>query len=243
MKLAVLAALAAALVTLLVPATSKASPYIKFGVQDDAYLSAGPTLQGRLDTLDTLGAKLVRYTVDWRRIATRKPKRAVNPGDPAYDWTDTDAVLNGLHERKIGVIVTLAHTPGWANGGQGANGVPRSKYSLPAFALAVARRYPWVRLWEIWNEPNLRRFLKPNSPVLYVQRLLNPTYAVLKRERLTNRIAGGATSPRQTPSGLSPVAFMRGMRAAHAHLDAYSHHPYPVTRGERPTGFARGVCK
>jgi len=36
---------------------------------------------------------------------------------------------------------------------------------------------------------------------------------------------------------------MRGMRAAHARLDAYSHHPYPVTRGERPSGFARGVCK
>jgi hypothetical protein len=36
---------------------------------------------------------------------------------------------------------------------------------------------------------------------------------------------------------------MRGMRAAHARFDAYSHHPYPVTRGERPSGFARGVCR
>ena len=33
------------------------------------------------------------------------------------------------------------------------------------------------------------------------------------------------------------------MRAAHARLDVYSHHPYPVTRGERPWGFARNVCK
>jgi hypothetical protein len=111
MKLAVLTAFAAALVMLLLPATSQASPYIQFGVQDDAYLSAGPALQGRFDTLDRLGAKLVRYTVDWRHIAEHKPRRAVNPGDPAYDWSDTDAVLNGLHARKIGVIVTLAHTP------------------------------------------------------------------------------------------------------------------------------------
>jgi hypothetical protein len=36
---------------------------------------------------------------------------------------------------------------------------------------------------------------------------------------------------------------MRGMKQAHARLDAYSHHPYPVTRGERPFGFARGVCR
>jgi hypothetical protein len=114
---------------------------------------------------------------------------------------------------------------------------------MPAFAVAVAKRYPWVRLWEVWNEPNLRRFLKPNSPRLYVQRLLNPTYAALHRLRSRNRVAGGATSPRATASGMSPVRFMRGMRAAHARLDAYSHHPYPVTRGERPSGFARGVCR
>ena len=243
MKLAVLAVLAAAAVSLLLPVTSSASPYIRFGVQDDAYLVAGSSLETRLDTLDRMGAKLVRYTVNWRQIATKKPRRATNPGDSVYDWAQADAVLKGLHARKIDVIVTLYGAPAWANGGRRANGMPTSKYSLAAFALAFARRYPWVRLWEIWNEPNLRRFLSPNSPRLYVQRLLNPTYAVLKRERFSNRIAGGATSPRPTPSGLSPVAFMRGMRAAHAHLDAYSHHPYPVTRGERPYRFARNVCK
>jgi hypothetical protein len=243
MKLALLTAVVAAAVTLLVPATSSASPYIRYGVQDDAYLSAGPQLQSRLDTLDRLGAQVVRFTVNWRQIATRKPRRALNPGDPAYDWSNADAVLNGLHDRKIAVIATLYGTPAWANGGRSAHGLPTSKYALPAFALAVAKRYPWIRMWEIWNEPNLRRFLSPNSPRLYVQKLLNTTYAVLKRLRSTNRIAGGATSPRPTPSGLSPVAFMRGMRAAHARLDVYSHHPYPVTRGERPTGFARNVCK
>ena len=33
------------------------------------------------------------------------------------------------------------------------------------------------------------------------------------------------------------------MKAARARLDAYSHHPYPVTRGETPSRFARGVCR
>ena len=68
-------------------------------------------------------------------------------------------MLNGLHAHKIAVIVTLYGTPAWANGGRGPNGVPTSKYSLSAFALAVAERYPWLRMWEVWNEPNLRRFL------------------------------------------------------------------------------------
>jgi hypothetical protein len=152
-------------------------------------------------------------------------------------------VLKGLHAHKIDVIVTLYGTPAWANAGLGANGVPRSKWSLSAFTLAVARRYPWVRMWEVWNEPNLRRFLNPNSPALYVGRLLNPTVAVLHAARAGNRVAGGATSPRATPSGLSPVAFMRGMRAAHARFDAYSHHPYAVTRHERPNGFYGNTCR
>jgi hypothetical protein len=243
MKLSLLTALAITVVTLILPATSSASSHIRYGVQDDAYLSAGPSLEKKLDTLDRLGVKLVRYTVDWRDVARRKPRRAVNPGDPAYDWASTDAVMRGLRAHRIAVLVTLYGTPAWANGGRGANGLPRSKHSLSAFAVAVAKRYPWVRLWEIWNEPNLRRFLKPNSPRLYVQRLLNPTYAVLHNLRSGNRVAGGATSPRATSSGLSPVGFMRGMREAHARLDAYSHHPYPVTRGERPSGFARGVCR
>jgi hypothetical protein len=243
MKLALLTALAAAAVTLLVPATSSASPYIRYGVQDDAYLSAGQPLEGRLDTLDRMGARLVRYTVNWRQIATRRPRKAGNANDPAYNWKNADAVLNGLHRHRIDVLATLYGTPAWATGGRGANGVPTNKWSLPGFALAVARRYPWIRMWEVWNEPNLRRFLSPNSPALYVGRLLNPTVAALHAARRGNRVAGGATSPRPTPSGLSPAAFMRGMRAAHARLDAYSHHPYPVTRRERPNGFFGKTCK
>jgi hypothetical protein len=229
--------------SLTVPSTSSASPYIQYGVQDDAYLGSGQSLEARLETLDRLGVKLVRFTINWRQVARRKPARAINPGDPAYDWSRTDAILNGLRKHRIAVLATLYGTPAWANGGQAANVIPRSKSSFAAFALAAAKRYPWLRMWEIWNEPNLRRFLNPNSPALYVQRLLNPTYAVLHALHRSNRVAGGATSPRPTPSGLSPVAFMRGMRLAHARLDAYAHHPYPVTPGETPSSFAHGTCR
>ena len=123
------------------------------------------------------------------------------------------------------------------------NVLPRNKYSLAAFAGAVSARYPWIRLWEVWNEPNQQVFMSPNSPRLYVQRLLNPVYVELHPRTRANRVAGGATSPRPTRSALSPVTFMRGMRAAHARLDAYSHHPYPISRGERPFGFAPEVCR
>ena len=67
-----------------------------------------------------------------------------------------------------------------------------------------------------------------------MQRLLNPAYAALHAVSSANVVAGGVTSPRATATGLDPVAFMRGMRAAHAKLDVYSHHPYPLNRRETP---------
>jgi len=243
MRLALLVGAAGALLCLAGPAASPASPYIRYGIEDDAYLAGGAPAGERLDTLNKLGVTIVRYTINWREVARQKPKHSLDPDDPAYDWTSVDRVLRGLHARRIGALVTLSNTPAWANGGQPGNVIPTNRYSLAAFAGAAATRYPWVHKWEIWNEPNLSVWLDPNSPRLYVHRLLNPAYVVLHNRSRANRVAGGATSPRPTRSGLSPVAFMRGMRAAHARLDAYSHHPYPISRGERPDGFAPGVCR
>ena len=53
--------------SLVLPAAANASPYIRYGVQDDAWLEFGPgTLDSRLDQLDALGVDVVRVTVDWR---------------------------------------------------------------------------------------------------------------------------------------------------------------------------------
>ena len=42
------------------------------------------------------------------------------------------------------------------------------------------------------------------------------------------QVAGGGTAPRGSTGGVSPVAWLTGMRAAHARLDAYAHNPYPL---------------
>src|SRR5438034_661999 len=97
-------------------------------------------------------------------------------------------------------------------------------------------------MWTAWNEPNGRTFAVPVSPRLYVQRVLDPAYASLHRASGANRVAGGVTSPRQTPTGMAPEAFMQGMAAAHAHLDAYAQNPYPESRGESPAHTLCPTC-
>jgi hypothetical protein len=232
-------AIAVLLLALAAAVPAAASPGAIFGIQDDAWLLYGPgTLDQRLTTLQGLGVGVVRMTLRWDKVAPTKPAK---PRDPeVYDWAEYGDVLDALHTRGLQALVTIYGSPRWANGGARENHLPAEGFA--DFATAAAARFPWVRLWTIWNEPNTSVFSVPVSPSLYVRLLLNPGYAALKAASPRNVVAGGVTSPRKTPSGMAPVAFMQGMRAAHAKLDAYAQNPYPLSRNETPSHTSCTRC-
>ena len=226
----------------LVPAAANASSSARFGIQDDAWLMSGPgTTAQRIATLRQLGVGMVRFTLRWDAVASSRPTSARNPADAAYDWASFDAVLQPLRAAGITALVTIYGSPSWANGGHPANWLP-STGAIGDFAYAAAKHYPWVHMWTAWNEPDTRVFSVPVSPGLYVQRVLNPMYAGLHAASRSNLVGGGVTGPRQPPGGMSPLAFMLGMRAARARLDAYAQNPYPVTPGETPTRTPCATC-
>ena len=230
-RLAIISVLAAA-VAIAAAAPTSASRYARYGVQDDAWLMYGAgTLDQRLATLDRLGVSIVRLTVRWDQVAPTKPANQRDPYDPAYRWGAFETALKGLHEHGIAALVTIWGSPGWANGGHPAKWLP--SYGFGNFAYAASKRWPWVHMWTIWNEPNKLRFARPVSPRLYTRRLLNPATTLLHLAG-HNTVAGGVTSPRRTRGGMSPLAFMRGMRANHARLDAYAQNPYPSSALESP---------
>ena len=151
--------LAAALVVALlaVSAPADASPYIRYGLQDDAWLAYGPgTLDERIDTLDRMGVTLVRYTLEWSRIEPRQGK---------YDWDQADAILRGLNDARARARRDdLGHA---------ALGERRPLAELGAAVEVVVRRLCAQRppsairscaTGSIWNEPNQRRWLRPTSP-------------------------------------------------------------------------------
>jgi len=223
--------------------TAAASPGVEYGLTDDAWLANGPgTVDDRVATLSQIGAQVVRFTLHWDQIAKTRPATPIDPTDPAYDWSDANAVLDALHARHVVVVLQLVGAPSWANGGKPANVVPSSSAAFGAFAAAAAREYSWVQKWLIWNEPNQRRWLRPVSPALYVTRLLNPAYAAIHAAIQDAEVAGGGTAPRGATGGVSPVAWLTGMHRAGAHLDAYAHNPYPLDP-KRETPFTGGCAR
>ena len=224
-------------------APAAAAPGARFGIQDDAWLLYGPgTLDQRLTTLQGLGVGLVRLTVRWDQVSPAKPATPRDAADPSYRWGLYGEALDALHGRGMNALVTLYGAPRWSNGGLGPNRFPTDGSSFGDFASAAAARFPWVRMWTVWNEPNTATFSSPVSPSAYVKQVLNPGYAALHHASPRNLVAGGVTSPRKTPTGMAPLAFMQGMAAAHARLDAYAQNPYPLSPSETPTHTSCPTC-
>jgi hypothetical protein len=227
------------------PPPAEAASTIRFGIQDDAWLLHGPgTLASRLDRLDAIGVQLYRLTLRWDAVAAREPSNPRNHADRAYRWGTTDPVIRGLRARGIRPIVTLLGSPRWANGNRTSNWAPRSASSFASFAYAAARRYGrYVDHWLVWNEPNKTIFLRPTSPAAYVP-LLNAAYPALKDgDPNAASVGGGVTAPRGGAGGVSPVDWIRGMRRLRARLDAYAHHPYPISRLQTPSSGECAHCE
>jgi hypothetical protein len=208
---------------------------VQFGIQDDAWLEFGPgTLGQRVEQLDRLGLDVVRITLFWHRT---------EPAQGVFNWRRSDRLLGALRARGLRPVVTLWGTPAWANGGRQPNVAPLLAVSVRDFARAAAARYPYVRHWTMWNEPNKVIWLNPVSPRTYVTRVLNPGYAGIKEANPAARVAGGVTAPRGGQGGMAPVDFIRAMDRARARLDAYAHHPYPDYPGDTPFTGGCGHCK
>ena len=70
------------------PRPPSASPYVRYGLQDDAWLVYGPgTLDERIAELDRIGVDLVRFTINWNAGREGRAGRR--------SWGSADAVLAG----------------------------------------------------------------------------------------------------------------------------------------------------
>ena len=194
-----------------------------------------------------LGATWVRLTAHWSVLEPQQGAYA-----PA-ELERLDALVAGLHEAGVKVMLTVVSVPAWAQDqsfweqppagfAKGAQGfyAPRSDAMDDFGRLAefLAHRYrSRIQALECWNEPNLWAYLYPqrvaNDPYsgarVYL-RMLRSFSAGVRRAHSRVRVVAGATAPVGLNDSYrtSPQRFARFLRRADAGrlFDAYSHHPY-----------------
>jgi hypothetical protein len=253
-RAAVLAAiLASGLATASAIAGPPASIHLGF-VDSSVSFDADPALRAQwLDRMSGVRADRVRIAVNWAQVVARAPQTGEDTTDaawPGYRWGPVDTAVAEATARGLTPIVSLNGAPTWAEGpGRPASAPPGSWRPDPAafgaFARAAALRYPGVRYWQAWNEPNLNVYLtpqwehgKPASPAHY-RRMLNAFYDAVKAVNPANRVITAGTAPFGDPgtSGnrMRPARFDRelfcvsgGACANPAKFDVLSHHPYSV---------------
>ena len=110
---------------------------------DQLELTGHAARAGDIGLLAWLGVTAVRYPIGWDRIASR--------GLAAADWSWADARLLRLAEHRIEPIAGLLHHGGGPRGMSILH--PHFPAAFGNFALAVARRYPWIGTYIPINEP------------------------------------------------------------------------------------------
>jgi hypothetical protein len=209
------------------------------------------------------GVTYVRILVNWAEVAPPSEELlGSNPEDPAnagYDWSSVDRQVRLARMNRLTPILTIVGAPAWARGDKRSDGAPfkPDPARLGRFALAAALRYsgrdwphPRVKYWEVWNEPNISLFLRPQfengrplSPELY-REMVNRVAASVKHVHADNIVIAGATAPfrditqevMEVNKRWGPLTFMRELLCVSRSLrptcrkrtrfDVWSHHPY-----------------
>jgi hypothetical protein len=121
-------------------------------IQDESrLLEDGPAVQATaLDEIKSLGADVVKVTVNWRTLApsgSRKPAGFVGDDPAAYspaNWAMLDSLVRGAAARGLKVMFLIGgRAPEWASGGGGSRSgaFQPSAVEFGRFAQAVGTRY------------------------------------------------------------------------------------------------------
>jgi polysaccharide biosynthesis protein PslG len=235
---------------------------VAVAVQDDR-LAVVPLagIPHRLDLLAATGAALTRVDLLWSQVAPTRPRNPADSDDPAYRFGRYDRILIGLARRGIAPILSVFSSPRWAAGGrEAADRRPVNPHAPdPAafgdFMAAVARRYdgrhasglgrlPEARRLELWNEPNLGFFLRPQVDAsgrpVSAQRyaaMVRAGYRGAKSGNPRAIVIAGAAAARGASgaSGVGALPWLRALGASGVPFDAYSQHLYPAAAPGVPT--------
>ena len=187
-----------ALVALLTIPTAavRAATHMPIGFYDDASFRWSPDRSTNLEKAAAAGASVIHTTASWAQIAPKRPTQPANGNDRAYRLADLDELVAESSKVGLRVMININGTPKWANGGQTPNHMPKRLADLTTFSRMLADRYDGrhgfgnVRLWSVWNEPNLQLFLTPQFSTVKVAAVKTVKGKKVRYKKTTFKIVG-----------------------------------------------------
>jgi polysaccharide biosynthesis protein PslG len=243
-RAALLAAFAAALALgggLAATARSAAPAGFVGMVSQDTFAGSSRYRATQLHAMRAAGVTVLREVLDWSVIERRRG---------VFNFSSYDSAILAAAREGIEIMPILYDEPSYLSAGPRHSHLkgtypPASPDSIAAFATAAVRWYGpggafWkrhrsvtpvpIRIWQIWNEPNLSLYWLPKpSPSQYVAMLAAASAAIRSVDPGAQVVSAGIP---QSPLGTPLLTYLRGMLAAGAAkwmntlgVNAYAHTP------------------
>lgn len=171
--------------------------------------------------LKKLGITSIRDGVDWAKIERTKgalSEERSNQFIPELEKNDINLILTLLFNNNLYSGIDASKVPDSTKYG------PKTKHEFDGFAnysAFLAKKYPHIRIFQIWNEPFGNGFWKPEkSPEDYTYMMQIAAHEIWK-ERPDAAISGGSL-------GASEIDFLKTMAAndGYSYFDSVSYHIY-----------------
>ena len=147
---------------------------------------------------------------------------AIEPHQGQFDWSFMDRVVEFNARHGISTMPILCYSSAWSGGKPPLDDAERERYANYVYQM-VSRYRDRVHAWEIWNEPNIPTFWKPQPSAHDYALLLRAAYAAAKRADPTCTVVGGATS-------MADINYLLDLYhyGAWDSMDVVSIHPYSM---------------
>ena len=146
--------LAVLFLVLIGPLAGPATAHVAKGVETDSTWWLSPKDQRHEAKLvRDLGARWVRLKVSWADLEPRRGHL-----DPWW-LRKTDRAISTTRRARSRVLLVVGGAPPWASGTTDRNAPPLDPREYARFLGVLTHRYATqVSAWEVWNEPNAKRF-------------------------------------------------------------------------------------
>ena len=216
-------------------------------VWPDPFVELGP----QLDAMVASGVQTVRVVFDWStaqpyaswsKVPSAERSEFTNVGGIPTNFSVMDQLVGMASQRGLTVLPTILNAPSWD--GQTYKGglvaIPKSPAPYAAFGKALVRRYGprgsfWstytqgpkvpIRMWQIWNEPNIPAFWPPQPYYARYISLLRAAHDAIKGADPTAKVVL-AGLPNFSWIELARLYSYKGAKNL---FDAVAVHPYTKT--------------